>query len=206
MEANGVNKMAAWLIASNNKLKTLDLQKDLAFYGLKVEPYTEYFDNVNFPAESVDSYRDNAVHKATFLSNKVLRPVIGDDSGIEIPALSDELGVTTKRDLHKDASLSDNQTLLSWLKDVPEDQRQAKMIAYLAAVDQSGQVLTAEGEITGQIALEEAGTYSTGFDKIFYLPELGKTLAELPDSQRIELTHRGRAAKKLVETINGEKK
>lgn len=196
--------MTEWLIASNNKFKTLDLQKDLQFFGLKANQYTDFFEPVKFPDESTDSYKNNATKKATFLSNKILRPVISDDSGIEIPALPDSLGVTTKRELHHDQTKSDNQTLLDLLAGLPDDQRIAKMITYLAAVDQQGRVLTAKGEVTGRIAHQDHGDLSSGFDKIFYLPELGKTLAQLPDEERIPLTHRGRAAKNLIQLIKNE--
>ncbi|AKP67526.1 non-canonical purine NTP pyrophosphatase [Companilactobacillus ginsenosidimutans] len=195
--------MTKWLIASNNPLKAVDLQKDLEFFGLETAQYTDYFEAVKFPEESTDSYENNAVHKAEFLSNKILRPVIGDDSGIEIPALPTALGVTTKRDLHKDPTRSDNKTLLELMKDVPEEERTARMITYLAAIDQEGKIITAKGEVTGRISTEDKGEYSSGFDKIFYLPDLGKTLAELPDEERIPLTHRGLAAKNLMEKIRG---
>lgn len=178
--------------------------RDLEFFGLNAKAYSDFFEVVKFPDETTDSYEKNAIHKATFLSNKILHPVIGDDSGIEIPALFDELGVTTKRDLHKDATRSDNQTLLELLKDVEKNDRKATMITYLAAVDKNGDVITAKGEVSGLIATEDRGEFSSGFDKIFYLPELGKTLAELPDEQRIPLTHRGRAAKKLISLIRQE--
>jgi XTP/dITP diphosphohydrolase len=193
--------LTEWLIASNNKYKTIDLRKDLEFFGLETAQYTDEFEAVQFPDESTDDYQENAINKAKFLSNKILRPVIGDDSGIEIPSLPTELGVTTKRDLHQDPTRSDNQTLLEWMKDVPTDQRAAKMITYLAAIDQEGKVITAKGEISGMIAFEDRGDQSSGFDKIFYLPELDKTLAELPDAERIPLTHRGRAAKNLISQI-----
>ncbi|WP_125769792.1 non-canonical purine NTP pyrophosphatase [Companilactobacillus furfuricola] len=196
--------MTEWLIASNNNLKTLDLQKDLRFFGLKAAQYTDFFDPVEFPAETTDSYQTNATNKATFLSNKILRPVISDDSGIEIPALPDVLGVTTKRELHQDETKSDNQTLLDLMTDLPEKKRMAKMITYLAAVDQQGRVITAKGEVTGRISHQDHGTYSSGFDKIFFILELGKTLAQLPDDQRIPLTHRGRAAKNLIQLIKDE--
>ncbi|WP_300560954.1 non-canonical purine NTP pyrophosphatase [Companilactobacillus sp.] len=196
--------MTKWLIASNNKYKTIDLQKDLEYFGLDAEQYTDFFEAVEFPDESTNSYKDNAVKKATFLSNKILRPVISDDSGIEIPALPNDLGVTTKRDLHKDQTKSDNQTLLELLKDMPDDKRQAKMITYLAAVDLEGRVITAKGEVNGLIAHEDVGDYSSGFDKIFYLPELHKTLAQIPDEKRIPLTHRGRAAQNLIKLIKHE--
>lgn len=196
--------MTQWLIASNNKFKSFDLKKDLQFFGLDARQYTDFFDAVKFPKESTDSYEKNAVKKATFLSNKILRPVIGDDSGIEIPALPNELGVTTKRELHQDRQKSDNQTLLDLMKDLPEEQRKATMITYLAAIDQQGNVITAKGEVTGIITQEDIGEYSSGFDKIFYLPELGKTLAELTDKERIPLTHRGRAAQNLIKLINGD--
>lgn len=193
--------MTHWLIASNNKNKIVDLQKDLNFYGFEAEPYTNYFDEVEFPAEGKSSYKENSIEKAKFLSNKILRPVISDDSGVEIPNLSKQLGVTTKRDLHKLKGTSDNLRLLELMKDLPAEQRAATMITYLTAITEEGKLITAAGRVTGKITTEERGTYSRGFDKVFYVPEAGKTLAELPDEERIPYTHRGRAAQNLMELL-----
>ena len=193
-----------WMIATNNPHKLVDLQKDLQFYGFDAEPYTKYFDEIEFPQESKISYKDNSIRKAKFLSDKILRPVISDDSGVEIPELSKQLGVTTKRDLHKLKGTSDNLRLLELLKDVPTENRAATMITFLTAITENGDLITAAGKVTGRITTEEVEGYSGGFDKVFYVPEVGKTLSQMPDEERIPYTHRGRAAENLMNLLKRE--
>ncbi|MDH5106887.1 non-canonical purine NTP pyrophosphatase [Lentilactobacillus diolivorans] len=193
--------MSDWLIASNNRFKAADLQKDLAFFGLTAIPYTDCLAPLTFPAETTTSYVTNAITKARFLCRQTGQAAIADDSGIEIPILASHLGVTTKRELHEKANGSDNQTLLAWLTDYSGTDRNATMRSTLAVVIPNGPTITATETVTGQIARHDLGRFSTGFDKIFWLPKLGKTLAELPDSQRIPLTHRGRAAQQLINML-----
>lgn len=193
--------MTEWLIASNNKYKTRDLIKCLAFYGIKAVPYTDQLPKLAFPAEQTVSYAGNALHKAQFLAGRTDQGVIADDSGIEIPALGGHLGVTTKRELHQDVAHSDNQTILNDLKG--QTDRRATMISTLVAIMPGQAPVTAVGRVSGTIAARTRGSYSTGFDKLFILPNQRQTLAELPDQIRIPLTHRGQAAKQLAAELRG---
>lgn len=193
--------MTNWLIASNNKYKTQDLIKCLAFYGVQAVPYTDQLTKLTFPAEQTVSYAGNAMRKAQFLAGQTDQGVIADDSGIEIAALGGHLGVTTKRELHRDTVHSDNQTILNDLK--WQTDRRATMISTLAAVAPGQAPLTVTGCIDGTIATRTRGNYSTGFDKLFILPNQQRTLAELPDEMRIPLTHRGLAAKQLAAKLRG---
>lgn len=193
--------MTNWLIASNNKYKTQDLIKCLAFYGVQAVPYTDQLAKLTFPAEQTVSYAGNAIRKAQFLAGQTDQGVIADDSGIEIAALGGHLGVTTKRELHRDTAHSDNQTILNDLRG--QTDRRAAMISTLAAVAPGQAPLTATGRIDGTIATRTRGNYSTGFDKLFILPNQQRTLAELPDEMRIPLTHRGLAAKQLAAELRG---
>lgn len=193
--------MTEWLIASNNKYKTEDLIKCLAVYGIKAVSYTERMPKLTFPAEQTVSYAGNALHKAQFLAGKTNQGIIADDSGIEIPALSGHLGVITKRELHQDVTHSDNQTVLNDLKGQAD--RRATMVSTLVAIVPGKAPVTAVGRVSGTIAAQTQGSYSTGFDKIFILPNQQQTLAEIPDQIRIPLTHRGQAAKQLAAELRG---
>ncbi|GAW99954.1 non-canonical purine NTP pyrophosphatase [Secundilactobacillus mixtipabuli] len=193
--------MTEWLIASNNQYKTQDLINCLAFYGLKAIPYTDKMPKLTFPAEQTDSYAMNALHKAQFLADKTGKGVIADDSGIEVPALGEHLGVTTKRELHQDVEHSDNQTILNAMKS--QIDRRATMISTLVAIAPGKAPVTVVGRVSGMIATQTRGSYSTGFDKLFILPNQQHTLAELPDNSRLPLTHRGQAAKQLVAELRG---
>lgn len=192
--------MKTWLIASNNAGKSRDLMTCLGYYGLSATQYLHAgYPRLNFPAETTTSYVDNAVAKARFGAQRLGVPVIADDSGLEISALPTLLGVTTARDLGVAASGFDrNQAILTALRNVPNQQRQAVMRATLAAAWPDGRTIVAQATVTGYIAQYQVGNYSGGFDRLFWLPRYGRTLAELPTTWRIPLTHRGRAALKLI--------
>ncbi|WP_328797418.1 non-canonical purine NTP pyrophosphatase [Lactiplantibacillus plantarum] len=191
--------MRTWLIASNNAGKSRDLITCLAYYGLTARQYLTVAPRLEFPVETTTSYVDNAVAKARFGAQQLGVPVIADDSGLEISALPDLLGVTTARDLGVAVSgFARNQEILTALRDIPNNERQAVMRATLAAAWPDGRTLAVQASITGYIASYQFGRHSGGFDRIFWLPRYGKTLAELPATWRIPLTHRGRAALKLI--------
>lgn len=188
-----------WLIASNNAGKSRDLIACLAYYGLTARQYLTVAPRLEFPVETTTSYVDNAVAKARFGAQQLGVPVIADDSGLEISALPDLLGVTTARDLGVAVSGFDrNQEILTALRDIPDNERQALMRATLAAAWPDGRTLAVQASITGYIASYQFGRYSGGFDRILWLPRYGRTFAELPATWRIPLTHRGRAALKLI--------
>ena len=193
--------MTKWLIASNNQYKTQDLIKCLALYGIQAVPYTAELPKVTFPAEQTVSYAANALRKAQFVAGLTTKGVIADDSGIEIPVLGKHLGVTTKRELHQDVAHSDNQTILNAMQGRLD--RRATMISTLVAIAPGQSPVTVSGRVSGTLAKQTQGTYSTGFDKLFILPNRQQTLAQLPDAQRLPLTHRGLAAKQLAAELRG---
>lgn len=196
----------SWLIASNNPGKSRDLAQYLAYYGIVAQPYYEVAPRLDFPAETTTSYIENAKAKAKFAAQQLQQPVIADDSGIEIPAQPTAYGVTTARDLGQTTSGFDrNQALITTMAGVPDDQRQAVMRATLAAAWPDGRVVTTQAMIQGYLAHHQIGRYSGGFDRLFWLPHFGRTLAELPDIWRVPLTHRGHAAAQLQAQLLGQK-
>ncbi len=190
------------MIASNNPGKGRDLAACLAYYGLAAAPYFLNHARLDFPGETTTSYVTNAVTKAEFGAQQLGVPVIADDSGLEIPARPDFLGVTTARDLGVNVSgYERNQEIIRALRDLPNGQRYATMRATLALAWPAGPTLVAQGTLSGYITRHQVGRYSGGFDRLFWLPTYGKTLAELPDVWRLPLTHRGRAAQALVKQL-----
>ncbi|MCM0599540.1 non-canonical purine NTP pyrophosphatase [Periweissella fabalis] len=192
--------MTKWLIASNNSFKTADLQACLALAGIEAVGYTTQYPAVTFPAEGTASYAVNAQVKAEFLANLLHQPVIADDSGLELAALQNELGVTTQRDL-AGSSLSTNAAVLARLDDLPADQRGAQMVTLLAAARPNHATIISSGTVTGQIVMTPRGQQSGGFDKIFQPTGQAVTLAEMPASKRLPLTHRGQAALALRQKL-----
>lgn len=197
--------MTTWLIASNNPYKTADLLACLTMAGIKALSYTDKYPKVDFPAEGTTSYQDNAVGKAQFLANLLQQPVIADDSGLELQALQDQFGVQTQRQLTakhaKQPNLSDNAEILAALAPFTGADRTATMLTNLVAMVPGQVPIIATGTVTGVITTAARGRESKGFDKIFIPTGLTTTLAELPASQRLPLTHRGRAALALATAL-----
>lgn len=194
--------MTTWLIASNNSGKSRDLSACLAYYGITARQYLTGHAKLAFPAETTTSYATNALTKAQFGAKQLGVPVIADDSGLEILARPTLFGVTTARDLGVSVSGYDrNQEILGALADLPDCQRQARMRATLAVAFPDGRQAVVQASIDGYIAHHQAGTYSGGFDRLFWLPRYGRTLAELPAQWRIPLTHRGQSAQQLVNQL-----
>jgi XTP/dITP diphosphohydrolase len=191
-----------WLIASNNRGKSDDLRRCLAYYGVSASQYLTRYPRLAFPVETTTSYVDNAVGKARFAAQALQQPVIADDSGLELPARPDIFGVTTARDLGVQTSgFERNRELITTLKALPLAQRCATMRATLAAAWPDGRVVVAQATVTGYLLPVQIGQYSGGFDRLFWLPHFGRTLAELPDQWRIPLSHRGQAAQQLKQQL-----
>jgi XTP/dITP diphosphohydrolase len=134
--------------------------------------------------------------------------VLADDSGLEVDALGGLPGVRSAR-YAEDAGFAtttnlttderNNAFLLDALKDVPEADRSGRYRCVLAAAKNGRIIATADGTVEGQILAKPRGDSGFGYDPIFFLPGMGKTMAELDASTKLAFSHRGRALKKLLE-------
>ncbi len=152
--------------------------------------------------EDGKSFEENAVIKV-----KALRPftdgiILADDSGLEVDALDKRPGIYSARFMGEDTSYEiKNRAIIDAVKDVPEEKRTARFVCVIAASMPDGTILTSRGTIEGRIAHEPAGEEGFGYDPIVYVPELGKTTAELSPIQKNEVSHRGKALREMKERI-----
>jgi len=149
--------------------------------------------------ETGATLRDNAVLKATGYGVGEEYLVLADDSGLEVDALGGEPGPLSAR--YAGESASDAQRidlLLSRLAGVPWERRVACFRAVVAIARKSRLVCVCDGFCEGVITLEPRGTQGFGYDPVFYLPELGRTMAELSIEEKNRVSHRGRAAAEAV--------
>jgi XTP/dITP diphosphohydrolase len=145
-----------------------------------------------------ESLEENARLKATVLAAQSGLLAMADDSGLEVDALGGEPGRLSARYAGEGASDEDRiNHLLSRLKDVPPGKRTACFRCVIAVATPSGEVALCSGECHGRIAFAPKGGQGFGYDPIFYLPELGKTMAELPMEVKNQISHRGQAARKV---------
>ncbi|MBR1865089.1 MAG: XTP/dITP diphosphatase [Lachnospiraceae bacterium] len=152
--------------------------------------------------EDGTTFEENAVIKATAISRLANCLVLADDSGLEVDYMDKQPGIYSARWMGEDTSYTvKNQKILDNLEGVPEAQRTARFVCAIAAAFPNGRVITKRGTIEGIIGYEERGTNGFGYDPIFFVPEYGKTTAELSPEEKNEISHRGRALRMLKEEL-----
>jgi XTP/dITP diphosphohydrolase len=128
--------------------------------------------------------------------------VLADDSGLEVDYLNKEPGVQSARYLGENTSYRvKNANLIERLDGVPDEKRTARFVCAIAAVWPDGREQTVRATIEGRIDYEEKGVGGFGYDPIFYVPELGKTTAELTDEEKNLVSHRGKALRLMKEEL-----
>lgn len=190
------------VIATKNKNKIIEI-------GDKLSP----FKNVGIlslldfkcPPDIVEdgaTFKENAGKKAAGISEFTGLPALADDSGLVIDALDGEPGVYSAR--YGGGNLSDtdrNMLVLEKLKDIPEDKRTARFICVIAVAVPGGPVYYADGLLEGVIINEFRGDSGFGYDPIFLIPGLNRTLAELSLEEKNRISHRALALDKAMEII-----
>lgn len=185
------------IIASGNQGKIKEAQEILSNYN--IIPMKHYDIQIEVE-EDKETFEENAIKKAETIA-KVLegRKCIADDSGIEIEYLDGFPGVQTKRWLNG-TDRERNLEIIEKLKGVPKEKRNIKFVTAIAVSD--GKITTsAVAEIQGKVAEEVRGENGFGFDEIFELPN-GKTLAEISQDEKNEISARRKALELLKEKMN----
>ncbi len=153
--------------------------------------------------EDGKTFRENALKKARAIAGYSGKPALADDSGLEVEALGGKPGVYSARYAGEDASDKDNvRKLLHELEGVRN--RKARFVCCLALVVPEGEEIVVSGTCEGVISEEPRGEGGFGYDPVFFLPELGKTMAEIEPEIKNKLSHRARAAASLLKNIRRE--
>ncbi len=189
------------LLATNNQAKVREyksLLRNLPFelITLTEEGITTVVDEVG------ESLEENARLKARALATESQLLALADDSGLEVDALGGEPGRLSARYAGEGASDRDRVSyLLSRLKDVPWQKRSARFRCVIAVATPGGEVEFCSGECQGVITFEPRGEEGFGYDPVFYLPELDKTMAELSLETKNQVSHRGQAAREACQVL-----
>jgi XTP/dITP diphosphohydrolase len=147
--------------------------------------------------EKEKTFEENARLKAATYSRLSGLVTLADDSGLEVDALDGGPGIVSARFAGEQASDKDRiEHLLARLKDVPREKRTARFKCVIAIATPEGRAELCDGECLGLIAFEPRGENGFGYDPVFYLPEFGKTIAELSLETKNQVSHRGKAARK----------
>lgn len=183
------------IFATGNQGKMREVSRILGDLGLAVISMRDAGISIEIE-ENGSSYEENALLKARAVAGSTAEKciVLADDSGLEIDYLHREPGIYSARYLGEDTSYRQkNNNLIERLAGVPDEKRTARFVCAIAAVLPDGRELTTRGVIEGRIGYEEKGSGGFGYDPIFYLPEYGKTTAELTEEEKNAVSHRGRA-------------
>ena len=193
--------MPKLLLATNNKGKVREYKALLQ--GLPFVLVSPAELGINTEVDEVGkSLEDNARLKATALARESRLLTLADDSGLEVDALGGEPGRLSARYAGEGASDIDRVNyLLARLKDVPGEKRSARFRCVIAIATPDGKVELCSGECHGFITLEPRGKEGFGYDPIFYLPELDKTMAELTLEEKNKVSHRGKAAREAIKLL-----
>ena len=194
--------MPKLLLASSNLGKIREYRLLLGDLGYQIVTLSEQGIS-KVTTESGNTYEQNAEMKATTYAKLSQLITLADDSGLEVDALHGKPGIHSARFAGKNATDADRVTkLLAMMDGIPWDRRTAHFKCVIAIATPEGKLRLCQGNRHGIIAFEAKGENGFGYDPIFYLPELAKTMAELPLELKNQLSHRGQAAQKARNILN----
>ena len=190
------------VLATHNRHKGEELVALLGDLGITIRTLDE-FPNAPDVVEDGETCEANAIKKARAIAEFTGLPAVADDTGLEVDALGGRPGIYAARYAGEDATYEDNcRKLLRELAGVPRERRTARFLTVAAIALPSNGVRVAQGTLDGVIAEEASGTLGFGYDPVFLIPELGKTLAQLSADQKNTISHRAKAFFKMREILS----
>lgn len=193
------------VLATGNPGKVRELADLLAAFGLDIVAQTDL--GVESAEETGLTFIENAILKARHAAQVTGLPAIADDSGLAVDVLGGAPGIYSARYAGEDATDQQNlEKLLAALEKVPDGERQAQfhcVLVYLRHAEDPTP-LVFHGSWAGEITRAATGEGGFGYDPIFYLPELGKTAAELSKDEKRAVSHRGKALTLLLDAMRNE--
>jgi XTP/dITP diphosphohydrolase len=186
------------VLASRNPHKLRELGALLSPHELELVP-----DEVELPPELGATFAENALAKARAAADATGRPAVADDSGIEAAALGGAPGIRSAR--YAGEGATDEENLEKLLREVAgAEDRRVVYVCALAYVDRGGAHQVVEGRCEGTLAHEPRGRGGFGYDPAFLPADYpdGRTMAELSPEEKDAISHRGRAARALLEHLS----
>jgi XTP/dITP diphosphohydrolase len=197
------------LAATTSQGKLRDFRAAARAYSIFIDPLPAV-ELVPAPEEDGDSFADNATMKAVYYSRFApSQLILADDSGLEVDALGGAPGVRSARfaadsglvdspDANDNTDVWNNMVLLQRMSTVPAAERTARYRCVLVTALDGVAMHTSEGTVDGVILEAPRGTGGFGYDPLFYIPQLDKTMAEIDLETKLSLSHRGRALEALL--------
>lgn len=200
------------LAATTSQGKLRDFRTAAQAHSVEIEPLPG-LEKISTPEENGDTFAANAelkaVHYSRFAPGEL---VVADDSGLEVDALDGAPGVRSARfaedkglvdspDANDNTDVWNNMLLLQRMANVKAERRTGRYRCVLACARQGELVQTAEGTVEGIILDAPRGTEGFGYDPLFYLPGLDRTMAEIDLETKLSISHRGRAIAALLKKL-----
>ena len=194
------NRQPEILIATRNAGKIKELEELLAAMPFRLRGLNS-FSNVFDPEETGVTFAENAVLKAKSYALQTKLLSIADDSGLQVEALNGAPGVFSARYAGENAG--DQERIEKLLQELSNNQkRRARFVCVMAVADEKGDVkFIEEGVCSGTIALSAGGAHGFGYDPIFIPDGFSETFGELSGDVKQRISHRGRAANKIIQQL-----
>lgn len=189
------------LLGTRNKNKTSELTDMLRDLPVKIVTLLDY-PEIGPILEDGKTYHENASKKALTLARHTGVVTLADDSGLEVDALGGRPGIHSSRFAGDNATDEQNiDKLLILMAGIDREKRGARFVCVIALARPSGEVELMEGELRGEIGFHKMGDLGFGYDPVFIVPDLGKSLAQIGFEEKNRISHRGRAMAKVRELL-----
>lgn len=190
------------ILASNNENKLREMQQILSPLGWEILRQKDVGLHLD-PDENGETFEDNSRIKAEAVMQASGLPAIADDSGVSVDALNGAPGVHSARYGGAACNTDEdrNQFLLKNMEQVPDGSRGAKFVSVITMAYPDGKIVSARGELAGEILRQEQGNGGFGYDPLFYIPAEGCTMAELTPERKNEISHRAVALQNFVNQL-----
>lgn len=193
------------VFATTNEGKVKEIKEILGDFPIEVVSMKEMGITADIE-ENGKTFEENSLIKARALAKLTGLPALADDSGLEVDYLNGEPGIYSARYLGRDTDYDyKNNYIIDKLSGAKGEERSARFVCVISLVLPDGREFVERGVVEGLIGYEQKGENGFGYDPIFYLPEYGKTSAELPPEEKNRISHRGKALtamKKLIVTLD----
>ncbi len=184
------------VLATNNNNKVIELKCLLKSYDINLLSLND-FPHIKDIKETGSTFTENALIKAKTVYDIIKIPCLADDSGLEVEYLNNRPGVYSKRYAGKGASDTDRiRKLLHELRGLPDDNRKARFACSMVLMDKN-KTSTIIGFCNGLITNRPIGKNGFGYDPVFFIPDLGKTMAQISRRRKNMISHRANALKQI---------
>jgi XTP/dITP diphosphohydrolase len=187
------------IIATKNLSKVKEIKDILDNSNIKILTKKDFLQLPKID-EDGKTFQENALKKACKISEYTGKVCLADDSGLEIDYLEGKPGIYSSRWGNNDEERINK--VLNLLENVPENKRNAKFVCVLVLAFPDGRKYMVKEECPGKISFIPRGKYGFGYDPIFLIPEYNQTFAELGDKIKNQISHRGKALRRMIKIIN----